>query len=107
MLVFGPLLFLALQQVIRVSLQEVIQLIWRPIVAALCMAVAVKLFPHDLIEDAPWRLLNEVVLGAATFASALMLLWWLSGRPDGIEQTAARFLSRRTRLALGSGSGVP
>lgn len=107
MLVFGPLLFLALQQVISVSAIEIIQRVWRPTAAAAFMAIAVEILHASWIAAAPLRLLYDVAIGAITFPSALMLLWAAFGRPPGLEAAVAEYLLRFVRRSHESGSGVP
>ena len=96
MLVFGPLLFWTLQQVIRVSVSEILGRIWRPIAAAACMAIAVNLLHADWLA-APLRLGADVAIGAVTFVSVLLMLWALSGRPLGMERAVSEMFLRGFR----------
>ena len=106
MLVFKPLLFLALQQVIRISVLEIIDRVWRPIVAATYMAITVTTLRADWITVVPLRLFYDVAVGAITFPLTLMLLWAVSGRPPGLEAAVAEFLLRFARRGHESESGA-
>ena len=97
MLVLGPLLFWALQQVVRLSVTEIVSRVWRPIAAAAWMAVVVNLLHADWISAAPLRLLYDVTIGGITFPATLMLLWLTARRPPGIERSILDYLTRRAR----------
>jgi len=106
MLIFGPLLFWSLQQVVRVSLAEIVGRVWRPAAAAGCMAIAVKLTHADWILAAWLRLFCSVTIGAFCFSTALMVLWMIAGRPPGLEAAAWGYVSRLARVAFRSKSGA-
>jgi PST family polysaccharide transporter len=104
-LAFVILLFAVARVPIGVSAIEIVQRIWRPIVAAAVMALAVKGLHATWIAAAPLRLLHDVVLGAVVFSSALMLLWWLAGRPAGVERWAAEVARRALARLAGHSAG--
>jgi hypothetical protein len=43
------------------------------------------------------RLLSMVVVGASVYGLSELMLWWLSGRPQGAERMALDFISRQAR----------
>ena len=98
---FAPIMFYSVMRVIPVSTVQIIERLWRPSIAALCMAAVVKLSGSEAITQTPLRLLCNVGLGAATFTAALLSLWFLSGRPPGAE----RILAEQARRLLGRVSG--
>jgi O-antigen/teichoic acid export membrane protein len=59
--------------------------LWRPAVCGLVMYATVKaLHPHGLAN--PFLTLPlDAAVGAATYVSATLCLWWLCGRPEGAE----------------------
>jgi len=69
---------------------------WRPTASALVMAVVVH-----FVAAAPWpplpRLFACIALGAVTYGVALAGLWWLAGRPPGVEKSLLDALVRRRR----------
>ena len=57
----------------------------RPILGTLAMA-SVLIVGGDLAElSAAWELTTKVALGALTYASVIMLMWWAGGMPEGAE----------------------
>lgn len=73
---------------------------WRSLVSAAAMAMALELIrgflPHaEGLLPSLLYLLIAVPLGAAVYAAAHLLAWSLSGRPNGIEDHAIRFLMSR------------
>jgi hypothetical protein len=55
------------------------------------MAAAVKALQAALPVATPvYGLLRDVGAGAIVYISATAVLWWLRGRPDGIEREALR-----------------
>ena len=49
------------------------------------MYAAVKALHLHGVDDPFLTLPLDVAVGAATYASAMLCLWWLSGRPEGAE----------------------
>lgn len=58
--------------------------LWRPLIAATLMMLAISLLPVPL-EDIYFSLAFTIMLGAAVYISVLFIGWKLSGRPDGLE----------------------
>jgi lipopolysaccharide exporter len=98
---FAPVMFYSVMRIIPISTVQIIERLWRPAIAALCMAAAVKLSGSEAITLVPLRLLFNVGLGAATFTVSLFSLWLLSGRPHGAE----RILAGQAMRLLGRLSG--
>jgi hypothetical protein len=46
-------------------------------------------------------LLADFVLGAVTYGAVLSLLWWVGGRPEGVERTIFTLLRQRFVRAAG------
>ncbi len=59
---------------------------WRPILATATMAAVLLLWPASIELPLAFQLLAKVSFGVTAYAAAILLLWWLSGRPDGPER---------------------
>lgn len=68
---------------------------WRPILAVAGMALVLHLLPKLPTTALTVQLIVAILVGAAVYPAILLLLWQLSGRPDGPE----RFLLTKLRLA--------
>lgn len=90
-----PLVVVVLTRSIPLTVIDVLIALWRPLLAAITMALMVARV-HELIAYAlvP-RLLIEVGAGAVVYVATLLALWWISGRPSGIEATAVAFVVSR------------
>jgi O-antigen/teichoic acid export membrane protein len=85
---------------------------WRPVLACAVLAIAVLLFREyspAWLSPAPHFVQLFVIagVGAATYATALLMLWWIANRPEGVEATLLRLARSRThdmlyRLGLGA-----
>ncbi len=97
-----PVHFLILRKSIGLSLREVWPRVWRSLVAVVVMWGALHLVAPDMQAttslDAAWRLAIAAGIGGAVYAAAVVGLWNLSGRPQGVEQlliNAARDITTR------------
>lgn len=94
-LLFVPVMFGLLVRLMEVPVASVIEVVWRPVVAAGVMAGVVTLV-HPHLPAFPWlRLPGDAVAGAAAYGGALVLLWLACGRPPGAEHTMLGWLRRR------------
>jgi O-antigen/teichoic acid export membrane protein len=92
-LVAGLMLTAALCCVTRasaVSAGQILGVLWRPAIASLLVAVAVKSCSLDGLGPPMIALGVHVLLGAIVFSTATLSLWWLAGRPDGVERLLFR-----------------
>jgi lipopolysaccharide exporter len=97
---FFPVMFYTLMQVIPITARQIAECLWRPALAALAMAAVVILSGTDAIAPVALRLVCNVALGAATFATALLALWFLAGRPEGAECMLVTQLGRLRDLRM-------
>lgn len=84
-----------------VSFLGLLGALWRPLTAAIVMALALYSLPLPALSPVILLLAIKVVLCVLVYVSTLMLLWLLSGRPLGLEATAlgyARMLMQRRKL---------
>lgn len=92
----APTYFMLLKPVLPFSYSSVVSLTWRPVVAAAVMAVVLRSVPIAWAgDDVLIKLAFKVVVGAVAFASTLLVVWILSGRPGGAESAALRFVTTR------------
>lgn len=69
--------------------------IWRPMIAGLAMAMALHSFFSGLVTSAAILLITKVVVGVLLFPVFLLGLWFLAGRPDGIEASLFKWLASK------------
>ncbi len=78
--------------------------LWRPLIAALTMAICVTLLLSRLDAYAftakpLLQLAIALPVGVAVYVSALTILWWLWGRPHGAESLTLQRLSQVLRAS--------
>ncbi len=73
----------------------------RPVLAALGMAAGLQLLEgHWGQTSAPAVLATKVLLGAALYSAAVLLLWLAAGQPEGAESTLLGHLKAAHKTAL-------
>ena len=86
-ILLAPTYFLMLRPIFVVTISELYALSWRPLAAAAVMAITFLVIPGTAWAELPVvRLMIKVAAGAATFSTMLVLLWWISKKPSGIEK---------------------
>ena len=90
----SPALFLTLTGPLNMSMRDFAVVLWRPFAAGLFMAVVVLAINALVPLTGASRLSVDVLLGALAFASSLMALWFIAGRPDGPETVFWRQVRR-------------
>lgn len=106
-LVMAPINQAMIAHRLKLSLRAYLARLWRPLAAALAMALALLAAKHALVLEHSTpayvlALLCGVALGALVYGAVLYALWRISGRPDGaervclgqFEQLARRFGTR-------------
>lgn len=69
----------------KISIHKIINVIWRPILAALVM-FSILLNISDLWQIETWVLLiTKILFGAVIYISLILLLWILTGKPKAAE----------------------
>jgi lipopolysaccharide exporter len=83
-------------RMLQLSFQTVVKTVWRVVVAALVMALAVRLsqsfFAHDGTRMLLPQLLAAAAAGAVTYSGVALVLWTLAGRPPGPESWLVAFV---------------
>ncbi len=83
-----PIIFLETRRAVTLTIPMLIALLWRPLVGAGVMYVAIKLTHSHEIEWPIVRLLFDTLVGAGVFFATTLLLWFVSKRPHSAEKIA-------------------
>jgi O-antigen/teichoic acid export membrane protein len=94
-LVLVPVRYAVLVYYLKLHLIDIVDAMWRPLAAAAGMLVTVNLVagylgPADQLSMQIAHLGLTVMIGAAAYPAYLVILWRLSGSPDGAEATVLR-----------------
>jgi O-antigen/teichoic acid export membrane protein len=89
-----PTLFYALAKEFDISLRDYLVTLWRPVAAGSVMAVIVLAVNTPITFTGNPRLAIDMSIGAITYCGSLMVLWQLSGRPEGPERAVWRRVHR-------------
>jgi hypothetical protein len=84
-LLMTPTLFFTLARVLEIPVSEILKTLAWPVIAGLIMAAVVGATNSFIAFHGPVRLAIDISLGGLTFTSAMMVLWFLRGRPKGPE----------------------
>ncbi len=99
-LLFVPLFFYSLRVVIPIKVRDVLDVTWRPAIAAAAMAGVLHLIPDDIFGDLiALRLFVDVAAGSAVYAVTVLGLWYAAGQPPGSERAAMRAVRGRLKMA--------
>jgi hypothetical protein len=80
-----------------VRVLDLVRVSWRPFLAGMTMLLLLSTLAFT--DAALLALGMKVMVGAVAYTLTLFLLWWMSGRPGGIEKAVAEKL---LQLARGS-----
>jgi lipopolysaccharide exporter len=96
-----------LRRNLDVSIPRMMAVTWRPFIAAAVMGGAVAavnhLYPLSEVQGAALlaQMLATCLFGAVVYVIAVLVVWWLAGKPPGAETHALGALSSlRNRLAV-------
>jgi len=80
------------------SMSDLVRCLWPPLSACLAMIAAVKTLQAIQPGVPPWLGLGrDVTVGGIVYIAATLVLWWLRGRPEGVERDALRRVARLLR----------
>ena len=94
LLLVVPVWLWALSYVIPIRFMAVLARLWRPVIAAAAMVVAVESMTRMMAGPSLLRLLALTVVGCIVYFATLLALWVAAGRPDGAEDVMATTLGR-------------
>lgn len=86
-----PVIVYFLSKALPLKLWQLFQALWRPLLASSMMTGIVKALHVDGLPLAV--LLFDVTVGAVSYVIALLVLWYLAGRPQGIEHVLIGFIA--------------
>lgn len=93
-----PITAIVAARIFDVSLLTITNFFWRPIIASILMAVSVKFLHLDSIPHI-LSLFLDILVGAVTYPTILVVLWLLVGRPDGVEKMIIEKIRERVQAA--------
>jgi len=94
--ILAPTFFFRLRRVIPITVKQLAVAMWRPVLAAVAMAVvliAIDFPAHIAITSL--RLFTEVAVGGVTYIFTQLMLWKIAGSPAGIEAAVLDFFGLR------------
>ncbi len=95
--IFVPSLFFAVGSRIGATPNDYLAILWRPLVAAGGMALAIYVVNAQLPLEGALRLLIDVIVGGITYPAIALGLWWLSGKPPTAEKDAMGMVQQRLK----------
>jgi lipopolysaccharide exporter len=98
---FLPGLFHAVRRVANITIRQYIATLYRPLLAALAMVIAV-LSANLVLAAGNYRLGIDIILGAAIFLASTWILWRAAGRPRAPETDVFGTIARIVRRAPGT-----
>jgi PST family polysaccharide transporter len=91
---FLPIAILSLAHSVGIPATKLLSTLWRPTIAGAAMAAFVWHFPVPL-PSVLVVLIGKILLGGIVYFLAILILWWLAGKPAGIERIAATYVAQR------------
>ncbi len=93
-----PLFTWSISNALNIRIVEIVAAIFRPFLAGFIMFIVLnKLFSSELPMNTFYLFCLELVTGAFVYLFSLLFLWALSGKPDGVEKFATRFVLKISR----------
>jgi O-antigen/teichoic acid export membrane protein len=94
-LIYLPLVYYEIRQVVNLSVLTVVRISWRPILGAVVMYLSVELFHLESVDWAILRLISDAMFGAGVYTITVVGLWVLSGRPQGVEHMSINLVRKK------------
>jgi O-antigen/teichoic acid export membrane protein len=91
-----PMMLWLVSRVCPISFGDLARALWRPLASGIVMTLCLAALP--VLEPVVLSLAVKVAVGAMAYVAAMTVLWWLSGRSQGIESVVierARQLVRK------------
>jgi O-antigen/teichoic acid export membrane protein len=92
-----PLMLYLTSRACPVSYLDLASVLWRPLLAGILMVLALSVpvsYPATLVL----ALAAKVGLGAFVYIGTLAVLWYVCGKPDGVEATVLKYVGATKRL---------
>lgn len=89
-LIIWPINYFVVAHLINLPFLSIMAILWRPFLACGLMVASI-FYGRDVlffyqIDTAVMRLMTEILIGATTYSSSILILWLASRRPDGAER---------------------
>lgn len=102
-LILFPLSIFVLSRAIRIKFIDIFVIFISPLFASLMMMLSITEIPFSYFINQPIvRLFSEIASGALVYLIIIYLVWFISGRPNGIEGNMLLFIvnkfNRSTRV---------
>lgn len=95
-----PISFFMLIKVVPVSAVQIMQRTWRPVASGLIMLLMVKSLHSTAADPSIITLIRDLLIAGSTYLSVNIVLWLLSGRPEGAESILQIYFSRKIGAVL-------
>jgi O-antigen/teichoic acid export membrane protein len=92
-----PLMLYLTSRACPVAFLDLAAMLWRPLLAAIMMVLGLML-PWNYPAAPFVALVAKVGLGAVIYIGVLLLLWRISGKPDGVEATVLKYVGTTKRI---------
>jgi len=92
-----PVMVYLLTTALPVTFLQLANAVWPSVVAGLLMVAGLLLLTRGLFDARVAQVAVDVATGAAIYVSALLCLWWLRGRPQGVERAVMTLLVNKLR----------
>ena len=104
-LITMPLTLALVSRALRVTFADLVGVLWRPLSAALLMAVGVVVArehwgPATMLLEHALDIVASAALGAAVYAAITLLLWRWAGRPEGAERLVLEQLKNAAMASM-------
>ena len=80
-----PIVIFSLMRCFNLHVSDFVRALWRPVPAGLAMIATVQLLHPGSLSMPMLRLVIDTAIGGLAFVLTLLSLWYVSGRPAGIE----------------------
>ena len=91
--------FFMLRLAVRFSASDIFRCLYRPVAAALAMVFVLHVIDQTTHLTLLAAMVLKIVCGGIAYLGSLTAVWFLAGRPDGIEalafQMGAKIIGRR------------
>lgn len=91
--------YVVMYRVTAFTFADTVSAVWRStisvVIMAICVTLTVRYPPAPAIqESAVLHLALSVAMGFITYVASVLVLWWVSGKPDGAEAYVFRQVQR-------------
>jgi lipopolysaccharide exporter len=92
-----PIYLYIMNKYICASFFNIVEVLYRPVIASLVMMVCVHSYVQVIRELSIWLLVSGLIIGMLTYTFALVIGWFISGRPKSVEYYVMSLILRKLR----------